>query len=307
MDKVTILLAAYNGGAYIRQMIGSILEQDVDNWHLVVSDDGSADDTAAILDEFAAAHPHRITHYRSGRRFGNAQSHFLHLLQTFRGSDYILFCDQDDVWHRDKIRLTLEEMKRIEIPGKPALVHTDLRVVDGDLNEISPSFLRFSNLQGDRLELRQLLVQNVVTGCTVMINPTLAALVQTAPEQMLMHDWYLALVASALGTVGFLDRPTIDYRQHGNNSVGAKDSRSAGYILGRLRAGDAGDRMTATFRQARAFLEDFGAQLTPKQRKLVAAYANLEYQNWLSRRWAYLRWGFWKAGFLRKIGQLLLG
>ena len=145
MEKVVILLAAYNGGPYIRQTIQSVLEQDYRELHLVLSDDGSSDGTAEILEEYRARYPRKITHYRSCVRFGNAQDHFMHLLARFGDADYLMFCDQDDIWHPDKVTRTLQKMKETEIPGLPALVHTDLRVVDGDLKEIDPSFIHYSN------------------------------------------------------------------------------------------------------------------------------------------------------------------
>ena len=81
--NVLILLATYNGEAYIGQQLDSLMEQDYCNFRILVSDDGSADATVSILDHYASSHPDRIQHYRSGQRFGNAQKHFLHLLNQF--------------------------------------------------------------------------------------------------------------------------------------------------------------------------------------------------------------------------------
>ena len=145
MEKqILILLAAYKGGRFIRPMVDSILAQDVGGWKLILSDDG--EDTAPILQEYADRYPDRITHYRSGRRFGSAQKHFMHLLEQFGDqADYVMFCDQDDVWHPDKVRLTLWLMEQVETdPSLPVLVHTDLRVVDGQLREMDPSLDRKS-------------------------------------------------------------------------------------------------------------------------------------------------------------------
>ena len=151
--QILILLAAYKGGRFIRPMVDSILAQDVGGWRLILSDDG--EDTAPILQEYADKYPDKITHYRSGRRFGSAQKHFMHLLEQFGGqADYIMFSDQDDVWHPDKVRLTLRLMEQAETdPALPVLVHTDLRGVDGQLHEMDPSFQHYSGLDGQRLAL----------------------------------------------------------------------------------------------------------------------------------------------------------
>lgn len=310
MNRVLVLLATYNGSKYIRQMVDSVLNQDYTNVHLVLSDDGSTDNTVEILEEYARNYPDRITHYRSGLRFGNAQNHFMHLLQQFHDAPYIMFCDQDDVWHSDKVRKTMNQMLQTETsPEIPALVHTDLHVVDAQCNSIHPSFTRFSGISGHRLTVKSLLVQNVVTGCTMMLNRKLAVLAaENLPAgHIAMHDWWIALLAAACGTISYLDEATIDYRQHGNNSVGAKNARSLSQILSKLRNNKIRTRMKKSFCQAEAFTECFGDMLPPEQAELVHAYAKLKEANWLQRKFAYIKYGFWMDGLLKKIGQFLLG
>ena len=307
MGTVRILLATYNGEKYIEEMVESILAQDYSDWQLVLSDDMSRDGTPEILDRYAREYPDRITHYRSGLHFGNAQGHFLHLLGQFPDAPYIMFCDQDDVWHQDKISKTLGKMKEIEKPGKPSLVHTDLRVVDARLEEMGPSFLAYSGIRGDRLGLKQLLVQNVVTGCTTMINGELAEFANAhRPEgKILMHDWWLALIAATLGTIGFLDEATIDYRQHGNNTVGAKDTKSPAYILKKIRNDGVRKAMEQTYCQAETFLQCFGGLMDPKQRQTVADYARLAHQGGMARRAAFLKGGYYKYGVRRIAAQFI--
>lgn len=305
--NIYILLAAYRGERYIRPMVESILAQDVGGWQLILSDDG--EETAPILQEYADRYPDRVTHHRSGLRFGSAQKHFMYLLQQFGAqADYIMFCDQDDVWHPDKVRKTLRLMEQMETdPERPVLVHTDLRVVDGQLNEMDPSFQHYSGLDGHRLALNQLLVQNVVTGCTVMINRSLAQLAcrPEAAEAMLMHDWWLALLAAAMGKAAFLDEATIDYRQHGGNVVGAKDPRSLSYVMQKLK-GDAVRRsLHDTARQAGTFLACYERELSPEQRSLLADYASAPRRGKLARLTLYRRRGLWKYGLSRCVGQFL--
>lgn len=305
---VLILLAAYNGEAYIRLMVDSVLSQDYQDIRLVVSDDNSSDHTQTILAEYAASFPDKITHYQSGRHFGCAQTHFLHLLSKFHDAPYIMFCDQDDVWHSSKVRKTLGKMKDTESSGEiPAMVHTDLRVVDRKLCEISPSFCIHSGLDGDRLGLNQLLVQNVVTGCTMMINHALAELVcrDIPKDAMLMHDWWIALLAAACGNTGFLNEATIDYRQHGNNSVGAKNVRSASYLLSRLSAKKMRKSLTDAARQGQALLECYGDLLTKEKREMLMAFASTQTASIFARDCVYLKYKLLKHGFIRVIAQLL--
>lgn len=308
MEKINILMATYNGSKYVRQQIDSILAQSFQDYHLILSDDGSKDDTSKILDEYAQRYPDRITHHCSGRKFGCAQKHFMYLLTQFHDAPYIMFCDQDDHWHSDKVQKTYEKMKQIEgDPAIPAMVHTDLRVVDGDLNEIDGSFMHYSKLHGEMLTLEHLLVQNVVTGCTMMINRSLAELSVTTPEDvdMRMHDWWIAILAAATGNVGFLNEATMDYRQHGNNVVGAVNKRSLGYLLSRAKLSNIVKAMQRSYRQAESVFEVFGDRIPEEKRRLIAAYGELQKKGYLERRYIFMKFGFYKQGIIHKIAQML--
>ena len=310
MDKpnVLILLAAYNGKDFIRDMIDSVLAQDYQNLCLIVSDDCSTDGTAEILGQYAVDYPEKVQHYCSGMRFGCAQKHFMHLLSRFHDAPYIMFCDQDDIWYSNKVSKTLELMQCIEMDRKtPALVHTDLRVVDRNLNELAPSFCANSAIDGRRLSFNHLLVQNVVTGCTVMINQTLARLaVRTSDTQdMLMHDWWLALLASACGNCAFLPEATIDYRQHGGNSVGARNVHSIRYLMTRLRSSSMRRSINYAALQAQAFLNVYRDLLDEDQIDLLNVFISTREKNVFFRDWIYMKHGLLKNGWIRVIAQIL--
>ena len=307
-DTVTILLASYNGEKFLPEMIDSVLNQDYENIRLVLSDDNSKDSSPVILEKYAKENPERVIHYRSGQRFGCAQKHFMHLLMNFYDSDYIMFCDQDDVWHKNKVRITLEKMKEIEKgQATPVLVHTDLCVVNGELKEISPSFCKHSGLSGYRVELNNLLVQNVVTGCTVMINRALAELgvKHEITDAVMMHDWWLALIAAAFGKIGFVDEPTIDYRQHGNNSVGAKNVYSPSYLLARLKGNSMKKAMQNAAKQSGAFLEVFSEHLTADQAEMLGDFAKTQNLPIFARNAIYRKYKLYKNGFVRVMAQFL--
>lgn len=309
MGTVLILLATYNGEKYIKEMIDSIIAQDYTDWRLVISDDGSTDSSADILEEYAKKLPEKITHYHSGQKFGNAQNHFMHLLENHRDAPYIMFCDQDDIWHSDKVRKTLEKMKEIEEPGTPCLVHTDLAVVDGELNKISDSFCRHSKLDGNRLKLNQLLVQNVVTGCTMMINNSLAELAceKPLPKEALMHDGWIALICSVFGKSAFLDEATIDYRQHGNNSVGAKNVTSLPYLIERFKSKAMKNSLKNAAIQAKAFLDCFGDRIPSEKRVIVEDFAKTVDCSAFKRNQIYIKHRIYKCGIIRVLAQMIWG
>ena len=155
--------------------------------------------------------------------------------------------------------------------------------------------------------MNRLLVQNVVTGCACMINRALAEKAAPIPPEAVMHDWWVALVAAAFGRVECLDEPTIIYRQHGSNTLGAKRWGPT-YIARRTMDCLTGDKLAnslgKTQRQAKAFLDRFGGQLLPAQREVVSAYAEIGRRGMLQRRLLLLRHGIRTMGWIRNLGLL---
>ncbi len=301
-------MAAYQGGAYIAAQIESVLAQTSTNWVLRVRDDQSTDDTYAALRRHAADHTECIVADQRPSNSGSACRNFLELLAGTTGR-YVMLADDDDVWREDKVSLTLREMRRLEAEagsGVPVLVHTDLAVVDDRLRVTSPSMARVQRLPVHETRLGRLLVQNSVTGCTVMVNRALAELVREPFDGIAMHDWWLALIAAALGRIGYVDVPTVLYRQHGGNAVGAVDARDARYLLGRALDGDeTRARMRTASDQAEAFLARFGDRLSARDRATVAACAHLGEKGKLGRVAELARHDLWKSTAARRLGQLL--
>lgn len=236
--KTEILMAVYNGEKFLAEQIESILQQDTQDWHLTISDDCSTDNSVLIIEGYIERFPEKIGRVFSEQRFGNARDHFFWLMKNCE-ADYMLFCDQDDVWHSDKVRKTVDALKTAEAEfgaEMPILVFTDQTVVDEKLRVIAPSLMELQRQDPYAQDYRNLLIKNVVTGCTVGINRALAELAGkcTAPEKTIMHDWWLGLVAANFGKMVYLDESTMEYRQHGDNSVGAKDMRNFSYYIGKL-------------------------------------------------------------------------
>jgi glycosyltransferase involved in cell wall biosynthesis len=307
-DRIDILLAAYNGEQYIREQIGSVFSQTYGNVFIYARDDGSTDRTPSILREYQLQNPGRFEVLTDGAPTGSAKQNFFELM-THAKSDYVMFADQDDIWEPDKIQKTYDAMKHAEKRhGKelPILVHTDLCVVNMALSVISPSLMHMQKLNPKYATLNRLLVQNNVTGCTAMVNRALLAFAGEYDPRMIMHDWWLALIAAEFGEIVYIDEPLVKYRQHGKNDVGAKDVRSAGYYKQKLSAA-AGIRQSIrdTYMQASLFLERFGDKA--KDREMIAAFVELENSNLFSRIARLNKYKLYKNGLYRKIGQIVYG
>ncbi len=303
---VTILLAVYNGENYLKEQIESLLGQTVNDIKIIIRDDGSTDSSVDIINNFCAKYPDKVSCI-SGDSTGSAKTNFACLLEAC-DDDYIMFCDQDDVWYPNKVEQTLKIMKDTESGNKdlPVLIHTNLAVVDEKLNVISNSFFDFQKISCV-MPLSQLLVQNNVTGCTVMINRALKEKCGAIPNDCIMHDWWLALVATAFGKVNYTQEATMCYRQHAGNQVGAKASYGLAFIKRKLATLDeVRKNYNATYTQAKAFLECYGASLSQSQYDMIKTYCEIPQMCKFKKIRTIEKYGFKKCTRLRVIGQYIL-
>jgi glycosyltransferase involved in cell wall biosynthesis len=225
-------MATYNGEQFLRQQLDSILAQSNQDWQLLVRDDGSDDNTVHIIENYANRLLGKIRLITdNGSRLG-ASLNFGKLLE-YADTEYIMFSDQDDVWLPNKIELTLNAMKAAEriYPDRPILIHTDLQVMDSQLNSIANSLWSYQKLfpeAGD--SLNRITALNVVTGCTAMINKGARAVSTPIPEEAIMYDWWLALNVCRHGKIIYVSIPSVLYRQHSRNQLGAQKARKINIV-----------------------------------------------------------------------------
>jgi hypothetical protein len=202
------------------------------------------------------------------------------------------------------VALTLAAMRDLEQrhgTAAPLLVDTDLEVVDEHLRVLADSFWRFSRIHPERItRLSRLLMQNFVTGCTMMVNRPLLTLALPIPVGAVMHDWWLALVAIRFGHARPIPKATVLYRQHGRNEVGA-DRWSfwegiANLLFNRDRRRKAIADQAKSFAllaaQATAFAAHFGDRLTPAEHDMIRGFCALGGQDFLGRRHLMLKHDF---------------
>ena len=305
-NKVEILLATYNGEYYLREQLDSILNQDYKDWIIRACDDASTDNTYEILREYKEKFPDKFIIEKRETGFGSAKLNFAHLIKE-SVCDYVMCCDQDDVWLPNKISLTLRAMKENEKAGLPILVHTDLKVVDAKLGVISESFFMHSNYNKNP-GYKDLLIQNHVTGCTMMMNRALINLLnlQKNYEDILMHDWLAAIVAAGLGKVIFVDYPTMLYRQHEVNSVGAKKYGFA-LLISKLKNNSIRKSLVDTTKQAGRIAKTYESVLSQEKHQLACEYSQIFSKNKIYRICFYIKNRVWKKGLPRQVWQLILG
>ncbi len=240
---VTVLLATYNGAAFLPELLDS-LDRQTHPWRLLWRDDGSTDATPALLRA-----RHGAEELPGGERLGVLDG-FMALLRAASGP--VAFCDQDDVWLPEKLARGAAAVAG----AAPALYCARQVLVDAGLRRLGESeVIRHAGFP-------QALTQNIAAGCTIVMNPAAAALVAASrPPRSNLHDWWsYLLVAAAGGRIVCDATPTVLYRQHGGNAVGAPTHR-VGRALAALRRGP--DLFMSRFRDNVAALLAHGSLLTP--------------------------------------------
>ena len=230
--KIVILLSAYNGEDYLAEQLDSLLKQTYSNFIIIIRDDGSTDGTENIISNYVIKNNGKI-YKLSGIRSNLGASCSFSMLINYAIKEkntlgisrlYVMLCDQDDIWIEEKLEIQISEMLYAEqkFPDSPILIHSDLKVVDQCKSLIAESFIKYQGLEIKRNKFTNLVISNLVTGCTTLFNEELAQIALPVPDRAIMHDWWLALTASAFGQVIFIDTPLVEYRQHANNTIGAK-------------------------------------------------------------------------------------
>ena len=146
-------------------------------------------------------------------------------------------------------------------------------------------------------------MQNTITGCTMMINRTLAMKSLSISSKAIMHDWWIGLVATAFGKIGFIEESTIKYRQHGRNDTGAK-TYDYKFIINKLRK-FSDINIDKNIFQAKEFLEEYADKLDEKSKIMLEDFSTIKEKSYLQRISIILRYRLFKYGVIRNIGLLL--
>jgi glycosyltransferase involved in cell wall biosynthesis len=219
--SVAILMATYNGSKYLGQQLDSLAAQTHGKWRLIVSDDGSSDQTLEIVKTYQAKWGADKLEIRQGPRTHFAQNFLSMACDPSVKADYYAFCDQDDVWLPEKLQVALDYLESVENPevahvycGRTAYVRDNLKPY-----EYSPEFV-FPRT------FRNALIQSIAGGNTMVFNHSTKTLLEkVGPVPTPSHDWWLyQLVTAAAGVVYYDPKPYILYRQHSNALVGGNTS-----------------------------------------------------------------------------------
>lgn len=299
---VVILLATYNGADFLVEQLQSLLGQSHPHCHILIRDDGSSDQTPAIVEGFRAQYPTQIT-VLSGPNLGFVGNFLALIAAAPPGQAGYFFCDQDDVWLPHKVEQALQKIQQADSTGEqPVLYFGRLSVVDSELKPLALSPLI------NRWGLGNALFENPVTGCTMAINSPALQLLQrypAKPDRIVAHDWWCYLLATAFGRLVYDPEPLILYRQHAKNSLGASGSRWQALQVRwqNFRAGRWAKRrpepMIAHFLQ-------LYEEILPAQQKSLIETASLQRRGLGPCLLLWLKGSIWRRGWFNQALLLLL-
>lgn len=241
-QRISVAICTYNGARFVRAQLQSILEQSHPADEVVIADDGSTDDTLAIVAQVVAAYngPTEIKVAHTDR-VGGVVRNFERALRATSG-DVIALSDHDDVWREDRIAKGLAALPDSSIPG---LVFSDARLIDDEghsrgrtLFEAYSVDRRELDLIHGRTPLDALVWRNIVTGATVMFTRPLLDMALPFPRAW-VHDEWLAAIAACLGRVDVIEDQLVDYRIHGTNEIGVPPESRVAQARVALRGGRA--------------------------------------------------------------------
>jgi len=310
VKTIQVLMACYNGEKYLPRQLASLREQDDPCFTVLMQDDGSGDATPTLL-EAACADSRFVCAADQGRHYG-AIGNFLSLMRQCE-APYAALCDQDDDWTPDRLsrcRAAMEQAEARYGADTPLLVHSDARLVDAEGAPLHESFFAHQGWDKTAVTLPRLLVQNNVTGCTLMMNAALRDLVvrHGNPARMHMHDWFIALTAAAFGHIVFVDAPLVNYRQHSVNVMGASRLtlvQRAAKAVSQWEKGKA--RIALTYANTQSFRDAYGNVLPPETRHLIDEYLATRKMVKPRRVLAVRRLGCTMQSRITRLGQIIFG
>lgn len=210
---ISVVMTTYNGAAYLKAQLDSVLGQLDDGDEVVASDDGSTDGTWEALQRRAQADPRLRPLQGPGR---GVVANMEHALRAARG-DLLFLSDQDDVWLPEKVARVCAEMDRT---GADVLLH-DACICDGDLRVTHPSFFAW---RGCRRGFWYNVLKNSYIGCCMAVRAGFLPKVLPFPSGIPMHDQWIGLMAERYGRVTFLGEALLMFRRHGSNTSSTQHS-----------------------------------------------------------------------------------
>jgi glycosyltransferase involved in cell wall biosynthesis len=221
-------MCTFDGAHYLAEQLASLAAQTRPPDELIVCDDCSSDESARVVQRFAASAPFPVHLHVNSTNIGTVKN-FEQAIGRCRG-DYIALCDQDDVWLPEKLARVEAEFRKAPQAG---LIFSDAEVVDETLRPTGVTLwqkLGISPRETERLRtgkaVDELLPGSIVTGATAVFRSSFKNLILPIPDDLpVIHDAWMAMLIAAVSEVLPVEEPLIKYRQHASQQVGPLERR----------------------------------------------------------------------------------
>ncbi len=289
--SVSVAMTTFNGEKFLARQLDSIFSQTLLPKEIVICDDCSTDNTIEILKAFSRNAPVDFTYHQNETQMG-VTANFKKAVSLTTPGNYIALSDQDDIWLPQKLERSVQALVNIDNQITPALVYSDLIMIDGDENILNTSVNNV--LAHDKYVhcLSTLLFGNFVLGCTVVMNEKMKQFFKDIPDNTpFNHDSWLSLIGFSFGKTACMPEAFIHYRKHDANiSFTDQEYRKSrtGRIWNHLKSILTNqDFLEKQIILAKSFLEKYEPELNPEQRALFANFTSLENASYLRKKIAF--------------------
>jgi glycosyltransferase involved in cell wall biosynthesis len=216
--NIAIIMCTYNGEKFLEEQLNSFTNQSFKNWHLFVYDDGSTDNTKNVIQNFQKKN--KTNFLSNNPQLGFAKNFLNGIASAQGGFDFYALSDQDDIWLESKLEKAVSQLQNVD-SNIPALYCSRTILVDVNGKQIgcSPLFTK-------KPSFANALVQSIAGGNTMVFNKKARDLIIKVGSNIdtVSHDWFIyQLIAGSEGFIYYDSEPTLLFRHHGNNLIGANN------------------------------------------------------------------------------------
>src|SRR5580692_3834219 len=299
MPDIAILLCTYNGARFLPAQLASLADQSFTDWRLFVSDDGSSDETLAIVSEHKDRLGTAPVDIRNGPRQGFVKNFLSLACDPSLTFDYYAYCDQDDVWERDKLARAVERLSS-RPPHIPAMYCSRTMLIDQDGRTLG-----YSRAYRRKPRFHNALVQSIASGNTIVLNEAARRLLMVcgSDAKVPSHDWWSYLLISSAGGEVYYDQvPQVQYRMHGENVIGTNTGlRNRIRRLYMLSRG----RFVRWTEMHVAALAPFRSHMTSENRALFDLFRASRKRGFFGRQIGFLNSGVYRRTLLDNVGLII--
>lgn len=281
--KLIVLMSTYNGEKYLKEQLNSLISQELKPDKILIRDDGSNDTTLDIL-KYYSDNYHFIEYYQ-GENKGPAKS-FWELINVCEDADYYALCDQDDVWHKDKLKIAIDTLKQERDKDIPLLYCSKYTMTDENLNPLETDISKLYNYT----DFPHALLYQTAPGCTMVFNDAAKKQIvkyDIDKEFCIIHDSIIHKIVTLFGKMILDETSHIYYRQHSSNQIGMPKTKKEQFLL-RIKRFLNGKNKNYRKNMAKSLLNVYGNEITDNKKELLEIVAdydtNKEYKKQLMNK-----------------------